>query len=255
MGKSEVIMPLMIFGKVDNNGQYDVEVNLNGTGINITKVILDKINQGAKKRIVDFDEGKRLLKYTSETLLPPPNKIDNEKTKLLFILGNPATHSIENKMFFFSKNDRVSRHGFWGKLAKNCLLQNFELETREEEAEKRRTLILTGNTNNKFVVGFTTFYSFPTPVEGDYKDAAGVKKLFRKKLLERIETEEFARMITGVENQPEVSSVAKGAILIPTIIRARDYLCNKINDDRVKPWPIRGKESGWKDLQQILARI
>ncbi|MFZ3089873.1 MAG: hypothetical protein WA240_04530 [Nitrospirota bacterium] len=251
MGKNEVIMPLMKFGEIDNNGQYDVEVNLNNAGIDISQDIVTRINEGAncERAKIKFDSQTMCLTYTSETLVPPPKNIDKNKTKLLFILGNPATHSIENKMFFFSKSDRVSRHGFWGKLAKNCLLENFKLETREKEAERRRNLILSGNTNHKFVIGFTTFYSMPTPTgikRNKYCDSIGVEKLFTP-ILEKIQNEEFNRIC----NYP----FTEGAILIPTIVEAKKYLCSKINKKGVKFWPIRGKRSGWKDLSDLLKKI
>lgn len=255
MGKSEVIMSLMEFDKIDN-GQYDVEVKLNNAGIDITDIVnriqkgIRRINEGAnsERAKIKFDSQTMCLTYTSETLVPPPKNINKNKKKLLFILGNPATHSVENVMFFYSDKNSEP-HNFWGKLAKTCLLENFKLKTREEEAEKRKCLILSGNTNHKFVIGFTTFYSLPTPTgikRNPYCDSKGVEKLF-KKIISQVQKEEYERIIKY--------DFCRNAILITTIKSAYNYLHKKINDDRVKCWPIRGKGSGWKDLSDILNEI
>ena len=248
----EASMNLMGFGKI-HKGQYEVNVNFNNAGINITEDVVRQINEiNGATDIITLDSRTGILKYKLETIVPPSKNIDNEKTKLLFILGNPATHSIENGMFFFSQaGENHHRHKFWGKLAKTCLLKNFELKTRKQEAKIRRELILTGNTNNRFVIGFTTFYSMPTPtgIHGNkYCDSKDVEKFFNSiTLLDKIKEEEFNR----INAYPFVED----AILITTVKSAYQYLSKKINDGRVKCWPIRGKGSGWKDLRKILDEI
>ena len=238
-------MPLMTFDEI-KNGQYKVTVNLKNTEINITESILDRINEGAEGRIVTCKNN--ILKYKSETLLPPKENIDSNKKKLLFILGNPAIHSVEEKMFFF-RDKNGNRHKFWGCLKDSCLLENFKLKTRKEEADKKRDLILTGNTNHRFVIGFTTFYSLPTPtgIKGNpYCDSKGVEKLFGL-ILKCIQEEEFERIC----NYP----FAKDAILITRIDSAYNYLHKKLNNNKVKCWSIRGKGSGWEGLSAILNEL
>lgn len=240
-------MPIMTFGEI-RNGQYEVKIDLSDTGIiNVTNDMIEKVNAGADKNIVRFVRNTNTLIYKSETLFPSPDKIDKKKLKLFFILGNPAIHSVEKGMFFFSDTNG-NRHKFWGKLAKTCLLENFELENRVQEAKARRKAILTGNTNHRFVIGLTTFYSLPTPtgIEGNrFCDSEGVKRLFGNGgLLKTIQQEECTRIMRY--------PFAKDAVLIVTISGAFKYLRDKIGNDRVKHWPIRGKGSGWKKLCDIL---
>ena len=45
-----------------------------------------------------------ILEYRSESLFPTSNKINPKKKKVMIILGNPATHSVANGMFFYLKS-------------------------------------------------------------------------------------------------------------------------------------------------------
>ena len=85
-------------------------------------------------------KNKDLIKYASlieknwnilrKPFCPSSENIDDNKTKVLFILGNPATHSIINKMFYYSQTNEKKRHGFWKKLYNGGLLDS-ELEIRK----------------------------------------------------------------------------------------------------------------------------
>lgn len=211
-------MSLMTFGEIDNNGQYKVTIDLKSV---LDEEQLQEFEENIRnikededfEEICNFNRGK--LKYTSETLLP--KKTGQHRRKVLFVLGNPATHSIKGKMFFFSaKNGR--RHKFWGKLEGAGLLQNFcdGCKDRKKEADKRKDLILRGICNdNRFILGFTTFYSFPTPVEGTFKNVAGVEKLFRP-IICKIKEGELKR----IKKMP----FSKNAILICTHKDSYDYI-------------------------------
>lgn len=240
---------------INENGQYNVIMELSAI---MTRKQLEELNQSfekMKEQDQDFKEmcekglctfDGKTLSYKSETLLP--EKYDTTKPRVLLVLGNPATHSIKNRMFFFSKNDGEKRHSFWGKLGKAGLLKKFEKDSRKEEADERRKIIMTGNEGMDYVIGLTTFYSFPTPVEGDYKDVAGVEKLF-KPLIEKIKEEEFDRI-----NQYAFS---KGATIICTQKTAFEYINSSFERNKAINkalyWPIRGKNSSGNYLIKMLS--
>ncbi len=89
----------------------------------------------------------------------------------------------------------------WSKLEKAQLIRQVNtncidsLQARQEEANIRRSLILEGNTDDKFQLGLTTLYSFPTPVVGKFKNVAGIKKVFDIKTLNTINREEIKRIL------------------------------------------------------------
>ena len=109
-------------------------------------------------------------------------------------------------------------------------------------------MILEGSTLNKCLVGLTTFYSFPTPVTGKYKNVAGVKKVFGQKLLEDIQCEEIKRL-QGYEH-------FKNAFLIFAQKSTYEIYKLKVGDSpEVLYWPgvaIMRKGSGGEDLKKIL---
>lgn len=248
---------LLQFSDIDN-GQYNVEINLGELGIDIEQ-FKESINI-IKNEDKDFKEicniNGKILKYTSETLLP--DKVKRRKQKILFVLGNPATHSIRNKMFFFSQAGvRHHRHKFWGKLYKAGLLDS-ELIIREcaekltsdffdrrgKEAELRKKYILSGKTSKNYIIGLTTFYSFPTPVNGPYKNVDGVEKLF-KPIREKIREMEYKR----IKDYP----FSKNALLVFTQKSSWEYVCSKTNsDDKPLYWPERN--SSGEDFEKQIIR-
>lgn len=183
-----------------------------------------------------------VLKYESETLFP--ENIGGKKQKVLMVLGNPATHSVKNGMFFYSKSEDKS-HPFWGKMANAGLVHAVSNTTREEEANLRREMILNGISSEKYLVGLTTFYSFPTPgsFDASFSGVAGVEKLF-KQILEPISKVETERILSY--------PFTDGAIVV---------FCQKSSFQRfsdisgIKPvyWPLLFKGSAGKDLAESLA--
>lgn len=232
---------ILQFGEIEN-GQYKVTADLsalfeNPDDLNNFKDNFKQIKDNDFQEICTL-EGNSLT-YTSETLLP--EKYDTAKPRVLLVLGNPATHSIKNGMFFFSKNDGKKRHSFWGKLDNAGLLKKVEKDSRKEEAEERRNVLLGGNEGMDYVIGLTTFYSFPTPVEGDYKDVAGVRKLFSS-LIPKIEEEEYER----IKGYP----FSKDAILVFTQKSSYMFVENLSPTEEKKRllyWPLRGKEESSGD--------
>ena len=58
-----------------------------------------------------------VLKYQSEQLIP--SKPDNRRPCLLLILGNPASHSVKEGMFFSFEGDK-KEHRFWKDILKKA---------------------------------------------------------------------------------------------------------------------------------------
>lgn len=246
---------ILQFGEV-KNGQYRVKAGLSTLPDKVKNKLKDYINYETPKG-EDFkkigDLQGNTLTYTSETLLP--GKYDSQKQRVLVVLGNPAIHSITNKMFFFSRVDG-KRHSFWGKLERAGLLPVVEKEGKngvKEEAEERKRLIHKGNTSEEFVLGLTTFYSFPTPVKGPYKDVAGIEKIFGKETIKDIQEDEYKR----IKSYP----FSKGTILVFTQESSHKFFKAQIKKEGkhpfklIKHWPIRGKGSGGKILKDFLKTI
>jgi hypothetical protein len=193
------------------NGQYTVEIDLKkslrSSQISIFESNLKDISEqddsftlNTPGSLCSIRNG--ILKYKSETILPSVNRRDKEK--ILMVFGNPATHSIKNGMFYFSSGTD-KRHTMWSKLQEAGLMKSVDcntkgmelLERRKLEADQRRKLIVNGTTSEKYLIGLTTFYSFPTPViQGyDFSNVAGVQELFGP-ILSEINRMEFDRILS-----------------------------------------------------------
>lgn len=187
---------------------------------------------------------KSVLKYRSESLFP--EKGNSPKQKVMMILGNPATHSVANGMFFFSKNNG-ERHQFWGRLDNAGLLEKFECDSREEEADKRRNFILAeGCESDRYLLGLTTFYSFPTPVTGRFKDVKGVETLFED-VLDRLQQMEYSRLVSY--------DFSKDAIWVFTQKSSYQYVKSGNSFSKIAYWPLRGKGSKGEELGGILTAL
>lgn len=189
------------------------------------------------------------LRYQSETVLPLVE--DDFKPKILIVYGNPATHSVKHGMFFFSKGgDNFYRSGMWGKLAnaalvsklKSCIKDHYRC--RQQEANVRKLMILTGKSSPDYRVGLTTFYSLPTPASGShYSGVAGVEKLFNP-VLDKIAEAEVNR----IQSYP----FAQGATIVFTQKSSYEMYC-KLTGTKPDFWPIKGKGSGGDSLAKLLS--
>jgi hypothetical protein len=118
------------------------------------------------------------------------------------------------------------------------------LLARKQEAEERKNLILTGRASDKYCLGLTTFYSFPTPVQGRFRDVQGVEKLFRRILKDVIIPFEAERIYSY--------PFAKDAILVFVQKNSHDAFKSQCNI-RTIFWPIRGKDSSGAYLSNKLS--
>lgn len=242
-----------------NDGIYKVKMHLDEEDASRIRDVLDA--EPEFKQICGIK--RNTLEYKSETVLPLDGVSSRGKQKILMVFGNPAINSVDKGMFYFSKNPKegsggnkivFAKHQMWSKLEKAGLIKNVDVndedsfKARKKEAEIRKKLILEGSTSNKYLVGLTTFYSFPTPVKGKYKNVAGVKRVFGKKLLEEIQREEIKRL-QGYKH-------FKNACLI--FVQKTTFEIYKLKvgkRSKVPYWPgvaIMRKGSGGEDLKKIL---
>ncbi len=233
------------------NGQYTVTIDL--------RIIQKNMDLGEFKKkvkelsddcdddigdIYKFDGNK--LTYISETLFPLEGC--GNRPKVLIVFGNPAFHSVKNGMFFFSR-DNNQRHGMWGKLQKANLIKKVHFSddnrflARKREAEERKKLISAGQASEKYTLGMTTFFSFPTPVRGRFRDVQGVEKLLRPILKDVIIPFEVERILSYPFSQD--------AILI--FVQKSSYESFKPHFRQpVIFWPVRGKNSSGAYLSKKL---
>jgi hypothetical protein len=137
----------------------------------------------------------------------------------------------------------------WAKLEKANLIKQVRINddnlllAREREAEERKKMILSGPASEKYCVGLTTFYSFPTPVQGRFRDVQGVERLFRPILKNVIIPFEINRILAY--------SFTQDAILI--FVQKSSYEAFKPHfNQRIIFWPVRGKNSSGAYLSRIL---
>ena len=242
-----------------NDGIYKVKMHLDKKDSSRIRDILKEAPEFKKNCNIKGET----LEYTSETVLPLDDVSSKGKQKILMVFGNPAINSVDKGMFYFSKKPKedlggdrkkFAKHQMWSKLEKAGLIRNVNVnnqdsfKAREMEAEERKRLILKGNTLNKYLVGLTTFYSFPTPVTGKYKNVAGVKKVFGQKLLDEIQCEEIKRL-QGYEH-------FKNAFLIFVQKSTYEIYKSKVGDgSKVRYWPgvaMMKRGSGGEDLKKTL---
>jgi hypothetical protein len=243
-------MEPIIFSPI-REGQYTVEMNLNDLmkeeKYKLREFELQLIELLQKEKdynaISSIKNG--ILKYKSETLLP--HRDDGDRQKLLFVFGNPAIHSVTNGMFFFS-NKVGDRHNMWGKLdiadvvAKVKSKNPISVDARMEEAKERKMMLQEGNKSMQYLVGLTTFYSFPTSIDGGVNE---VERLFAP-IIDKVNEQEVKRIL-GYEfsNDARLIFVQKSSYeVFRTYPEAR-------NLDTIF-WPIRGKGSSGENLKKLL---
>lgn len=236
-----------------SDGQYEVEIDLsawmNSEQIETIKMEIDNI----QTKDEDFTEdivslNGEILKYKSESLFPKGISLAGEnlkKKKVMIIAGNPATHSVAKGMFFYSKtatgkdqqDHKFIKHHFWGKLEDAGLMPLIKKKTLEEAAKERKELILKGTTSDKYLLGLTTFYSFPTAAK---KGVDLVERLF-KDALPQMQHMEYQRLISY--------PFSPNAVWVFMQNSSYRYVHSF---HRIDYWPLMFGGSSGKDLQKIL---
>ena len=135
------------------------------------------------------------LKYQSEQLIP--TELDN-RPPLLFVLGNPASHSVKEGMFFSFEGDK-KEHRFWKGILEIAgvlkLNQPDSGKTIEELNISRKKQLLNLKYKSPFRIGLCVYISIPSGSSGKWSGIAGVKKLIGAKAMRRLGVEESHRII------------------------------------------------------------
>lgn len=136
------------------------------------------------------------LTYETETLLP--RKKSDKMISLLLLLGNPASHSIKERMFFSFEQGRASdrrEHRFWDVLALSCVFApRIAAEGLDERNMIRKQKIYTLDYDSHFRIGLAVFYSMPNASSGKWSGVAGLRRLFGKAAFEKITAWEKQRI-------------------------------------------------------------
>ena len=138
------------------------------------------------------------LFYTTEQLMPVKT---DERPPLLLIFGNPATHSIQNGMFFSSRKDGIENR-FWKHVLQRAgildLVFDEGLSTKERN-KLRLERMLAVNYGTPFRIGLSVYWSMPSSAGGPWSCVAGIRKLIGARALKRLEPYERKRVIEVVK--------------------------------------------------------
>jgi len=135
---------------------------------------------------------KGCLVYETENLRPILRKED--RTPILFLLGNPASHSVKQRMFFSYERNK-KEHRFW-RVLNHTKVFPFEENIADltQRNNRRKEILLRVDYDPPFQINLEVFYSMPSPATGDWSGVAGLKRLFGAKAFEKISVCEKKRI-------------------------------------------------------------
>jgi hypothetical protein len=149
---------------------------------------------GRWKEFVASDEATAsVIKRTGNKLTYPhkswiPIKKDN-RPPVLMLFGNSASHSVKEDIYF-SYEGHGSEHRFWK------VLRDLKIIKINKNPETIKQDFLDLNYDSPFRLGFEVLYTFPTPASGDWSGVKGVRKLFRKKVMDLMFESERQRLLS-----------------------------------------------------------
>jgi len=146
-----------------------------------------------------FGAGNKLV-YETEVLIP---KVNKNRLNLLMVLGNPAVHSVAERMFFsYEKTPTQGKwreHRFWRAL-RDCRILRFRSDLKNptcENIEKinacKRDWLLNGEYESKFNIFLLPYFSFPTPASRAYNGVNGIKKIVGTEIFKEMREFEYQR--------------------------------------------------------------
>jgi hypothetical protein len=147
----------------------------------------DSCNRDIFKREGDY------LIYQSEQLIP--TKVDN-RPPLLLVLGNPASHSVKEGMFFSFEGDK-KEHRFWIRILKPSGVLDLPFEpglSIEKLNKQRRDALFNLGYDSPYRIGLSVIISMPSAPGGPWGGIAGVQKLIGAKAMRRLEKAETKRV-------------------------------------------------------------
>ncbi len=137
-------------------------------------------------------ESDRLF-YCSESFIP--DRADH-RPPLLFVVGNPACHSVVEGMCF-SREAKARVHRFWRALSRAGLAE-FACDTKPGDPllnQRRKNELYELQYQSPFRVGITVFFSFPTPASGPpWSGVSGVVRLFGRPAVQPLLVGEETRL-------------------------------------------------------------
>ena len=196
------------------------------------------------KRIYPHDSKGDKLTYFSEQLIPVK---ENNRPSLLFVLGNPASHSVDAGMFFSFEADG-REHRFWKDILRPALYLPIDnnLSVQKRNAERRKQL-LNLNYGPQIRIGLCVFISMPSAASGPWSGVAGIQKLIGAKALERLEKKESKRVILCAKE-----FISSGGAVVAFQKNAWDALKADKNPSYSLKLAMKGKLVGTlKDLPQV----
>jgi hypothetical protein len=155
-----------------------------------------------------FEKTGNRLFYSSEQLIPEKR---DDRPPLLLVLGNPASHSIANGMFF-SFEGNGTEHRFWKDILKasGTLNLSYDKSLPVDDLNKiRQNQLLNLAYDSPYRVGLCVFITLPSAPVGSWSGVAGVQKLIGVKALRKLEQEESTRVLKLAEKFIN----AKGAVI------------------------------------------
>ena len=128
-----------------------------------------------------FSQKCDLIFYKSEGIVPPKS---DDQPSLLIIVGNPASHSIEQKMPFACKTNG-KEHPFWEGLTKSKIImfsKEFDPKNIKETNEFRKKELFNPSKDSQLRTGLAVFYTMPSAAQpGEWNQVKGLINLFRVK--------------------------------------------------------------------------
>jgi hypothetical protein len=174
---------------LDLRGLYSRQDDLRGFKDRLSRFLdSDPYNQ----KIYELD-GDR-LRFESEQLIP---KKTDHRPGLLMVFGNPASHSIEQGMFF-SYEGNVKEHRFWKDIMRpsGALDLSVDLDMPIEKRNQiRKKRLLELDYESPFRIGLCVFVSLPSPPSRDWSGTSGIQKLLGKRAVALLEPYERERLI------------------------------------------------------------
>lgn len=138
------------------------------------------------------------ITYRTESIIPTK---DSPRHPLLLVFGNPASQSVESKMFFSFEGKR-REHRFW-KILREAEIVCFSPITKSDSICKvnqlRKEALYELSYCSPFRIGLAVYYSMPSPASNaPWAGVAGLHRLFGKEALGKIgkyEKRRIARII------------------------------------------------------------
>lgn len=128
-------------------------------------------------------EGDFLI-YETESIHPKERKTG--RMPLLLLFGNPAPHSVKERMFFSYERNR-KEHRFWKVLSESGIFRlDEQIDGIDERNKLKKKKLLEVTYQSPFQIYLDVFYSMPSPATGKWSGVAGLRRLFGTDLFKEI---------------------------------------------------------------------